>query len=94
MRDRGLGGRVKGLNKKKYKEGKNHGHDGHGKQCEDSQGEGIDEVEEDIGEINDDVQTLNLGGEHTIQYTDGVLWNCESETCIILLASITPVNST
>ena len=29
----------------------------------------------------------------TVQCTDDVLWNCAPETCIILLASITPIHS-
>ena len=33
------------------------------------------------------------GGEHTVQCTDDVLWNCAPETCIILLTSVTPTNS-
>ena len=36
---------------------------------------------------------LTWGGEHTIQCTDDVLWNCASETCKILLTSVTPINS-
>ena len=36
---------------------------------------------------------LTWGGEHTIQYTVDVLWNCASETCIILLTGVTPINS-
>ena len=42
---------------------------------------------------------LTWGGEHTIQCTDDVLWNCiiskitqEPKTCIILLTSVTPIN--
>ena len=37
---------------------------------------------------------LTLGGKHTIQYTDDVLQNCTIEIYIILLANITPINST
>ena len=33
------------------------------------------------------------GGEHTVQYTDDVLWNCTPETCILLLTNVTPINS-
>ena len=29
-------------------------------------------------------------GEHTIQYTDDVLWDCTPETDIILLINVTP----
>ena len=37
---------------------------------------------------------LTWGSEHTIQYTDDVLWNYTSETCIILLiTNVTPINS-
>ena len=36
---------------------------------------------------------LTWSGEHTIQCTDDVLWNCVPETCIILLTSVTPINS-
>ena len=35
---------------------------------------------------------LTWGGEHTVQCTDGVLWSCAPETCIILLTSVTPIN--
>ena len=35
----------------------------------------------------------DLGGEHTTQCTDDVLWNCASETCVILLTSVRPMNS-
>ena len=34
---------------------------------------------------------LTLDGEHTMQYTDDVLQNCSSETCIILLTNIPPI---
>ena len=36
---------------------------------------------------------LTWGGEHTIQYTDDVLQNCKPDTYIILLTSITLINS-
>ena len=37
---------------------------------------------------------LTLGGKHTIEYADDVLWNCTPETfIIILLANVTPINS-
>ena len=36
---------------------------------------------------------LTWGGEHTVQYTGDVLWNCAPETCIVLLTNVTPVNS-
>ena len=38
-------------------------------------------------------EDLTWGGEHTIQCTDDVLWNRTPETCIILLTSVTPINS-
>ena len=34
-----------------------------------------------------------LGGEHTVQYTDGVLWNCTTENYVILLTNVTPIHS-
>ena len=34
--------------------------------------------------INGDGWRLDLGGEHTINCTDDVLWNCVPEACIIL----------
>ena len=36
---------------------------------------------------------LTWGGEHTIQCTDDVLWNCAPETCVILLTSVTPIHA-
>ena len=39
------------------------------------------------------VGDLTWGGEHTVQCTEDILWNCAPETCIILLTCITPVNS-
>ena len=36
---------------------------------------------------------LTWGGEHTIQYTDDVLQSCMPENYIILLISVTPINS-
>ena len=36
---------------------------------------------------------LTWGGEHTIQYTDDVLWSCTPESHIILLTSVTQINS-
>ena len=35
---------------------------------------------------------LSWSGEHTIHYTDDVLQNYISETCIILLTNVTPIN--
>ena len=36
---------------------------------------------------------LAQGGEQTVQYTDDVVQNCTSETYIILLTNVTPINS-
>ena len=36
---------------------------------------------------------LALGGEHMIQHTDDVLQKCTSETRVILLTNVTPINS-
>ena len=36
---------------------------------------------------------LTGGGEHTIQCTDDVLYNRTPETYVIVLTSVTPVNS-
>ena len=36
---------------------------------------------------------LFWGGEHTMQCTDDVLWNCAPETCKLLLTSVTAINS-
>ena len=36
---------------------------------------------------------LILAGEHTIQYTDGVLENCTLKTHIMLVTNIIPINS-
>ena len=36
---------------------------------------------------------LTLDGEHIIQYTDGTFQNCAPETGIILLSSVTQINS-
>ena len=38
-------------------------------------------------------EDLTWGGEHTVQCTDDVLWNCTPETYIILLTNVTPINS-
>ena len=35
---------------------------------------------------------LTWGGEHTIQCADDVLYECTSETYIILLTNVTPIN--
>lgn len=40
-----------------------------------------------------DRRRLGLGGEHTVQHTDDVLEKYTPETYIILLASVTPINS-
>ena len=36
---------------------------------------------------------VTWGGDHTIQCTDGVLYDCTAETYIILLTKVTPINS-
>ena len=36
---------------------------------------------------------LTWGSEHTIQCTDGLLWNYVPETCVILLTCVTSKNS-
>ena len=36
---------------------------------------------------------LAWGGKHTIQCRDNVLWNCAPETSVILLTSVTSINS-
>ena len=51
------------------------------------------EVEEGIGVINVGGGRIDLHGEHTTSCIGDVLRNCAPETCIILLASITPINS-
>ena len=38
-------------------------------------------------------QRETWGDEHTIQYTDDVLYNCTPETYIILLTTATPIKS-
>ena len=53
----------------------------------------VGEVEEDIEGINGNGWRLALGGGRTVQCTDDVLQNSAPETCIILLTSVTPINS-
>ena len=36
---------------------------------------------------------LTWGGEHTVQGTGDVLWNCAPDTCVILQSSVTPINT-
>ena len=36
---------------------------------------------------------VTLDGEHTVQCTDDVLWNCVPENYVILLTNVTPTNS-
>ena len=36
---------------------------------------------------------LTVGGEYTIQYADDILWNCAPDSYIILLTTVTPINS-
>lgn len=54
-------------------------------------GGGVEGCGERYRGINGD---LTWGGEHTIQCTDDVLWNCAPETCTLLLTSVTSMNST
>ena len=42
------------------------------------------QVKEDKGGMNSDGKRHDLSGEHGIQCTDGVLWNCAPEICKIL----------
>ena len=35
---------------------------------------------------------LYWGGEHTVQYTNDVLWNPTPETYVILLTNVTAIN--
>ena len=78
--------KVKGLRKKTLIDtdnsmyGDDQGHRGWGQTQEGEGGEVVTEVD------------LTWGGEHTIQYTDDVLFNCTPETYIILLANVTPRN--
>ena len=54
---------------------------------------GWGENEEGKGaQIYGDRGNQTLGGEHTMQYTDGVLQNCTLATYIILLIDVTPIN--
>ena len=50
-------------------------------------------VEEDKGRINGDGRRLDLGGEHTIQYTGNLLQNYTPKTYLILLTNVTQINS-
>lgn len=36
---------------------------------------------------------FTLRGEHTVQCTEGVWWNCIPGTCVILLANVIQTNS-
>ena len=36
-------------------------------------------------------EDLTWNGEHTIQHTDDILYNCTTEACIILLTNVTPI---
>ena len=49
------------------------------------------EVQEDKGGINGDRR--RRVGEHTVQYTDNVLYNCIPPTYIILLRNVTSINA-
>ena len=50
------------------------------------------EVRESKERISGDGRRVDLGGKHTIECADDVLWNCAPETCIILLTSDSPIN--
>ena len=53
------------------------------------------EVEEQRGVyrgVNGEGWRLTWDGEHTIQCTDDVLYDCVPETGIILLTSVTPIS--
>ena len=45
-----------------------------------------------MNQICGDREDLTLGGKHTMQYTDDVLWNCTLETYIILGTNVTQIN--
>lgn len=45
------------------------------------------------GGINGYGRSLDLGGAHTVQDIHDILWNCTLETYIILITSVTPINS-
>ena len=44
-------------------------------------------------EINGNGRRLDLGGEHTIQYRDEIIWKCTLKTYIVVFTKVTPVNS-
>ena len=52
----------------------------------------LGKVEESKGRTNGDGRRLTWGGKHMIQYTDDVLYNCVSETYIIL-TNVTRIKS-
>ena len=63
---------------------------GHGQQCGDCRGWA--RMEEGVwGNMAEG--DLTWGGKHTTQCTDDVLRNCARESCIILLTSVTSINS-
>ena len=37
---------------------------------------------------------LTWNGKHIVQCAGGVLWSCASETCMVLLTNVIPINST
>ena len=51
------------------------------------------EVRESKERISGDGRRVDLGGKHTIECADDVLWNCAPETCIILLTNVTSISS-
>ena len=57
------------------------------------EGKGVGEGEEGMGVQMVMGGDLTWGGEHIIQYTDDVLYNCTPETYVILLTNVTPINS-
>ena len=50
-------------------------------------------VEEGIGGINGEEGDMTWVVSTQIQCTSHVWWDCAAETCIILLTSVTPINS-
>ena len=49
-------------------------------------------VEESKWGIHGDGRRLDFGAEHTIPYTDDMLYNCTPETHVILFTNVTPIN--
>ena len=59
-----------------------------------ARGRGVEGGGEGCRGVNGDGGRHDLGGEHTVRCTDGMLWNCAPDTCEISLASLTSINST